>query len=336
MGVGLDLTRSLPAALPAGHGPVLLVVVDTEEEFDWGRPFDRRNRAVSATRGLIEFHASLSDMGVRPTYVVDHPIATTSESVDILAPFTERNGAEIGVHLHPWVTPPFEEEVSSFNSYLGNLDPKLQLAKISEMVRVVVEAFGFRPSTFKAGRYGLGLATPSLLVSQGFNVDLSSSPGFNWSGDGGPDYTRHPNVPFWFDPTRKLLELPTTGGYFGPLKALGPLVTPASNVLAGARNPTGGALRRLNLARRAMLTPEGFQLGELVALARSLLEDRVEVLTLSFHSPSAAPGHTPFVRTDAERDAFLGTIRDFVRWFRSDAGGVFLTASEVRKKLLPV
>lgn len=333
-GVGLDLSSAVPARLPAGHPPVLLVVVDTEEEFDWSRSFERENRSVTAIPGLIDFQRLFAELGVRPTYVIDHPVATTAESADVLATFAASGGAEIGVHLHPWVTPPHEEQVNSTNSYLGNLEPRLQREKIAEMARVVEAAVGLRPAAFKAGRYGLGLDTPALLVEHGFNVDLSSSPGFNWSGDGGPDYSRFPNAPYWLDAGRDLLELPTTGGYYGPLKTLGTMVTPVSNLPRRFEKGPSVALRRLNLARRAMLTPEGFKLPELLSLSRALLEGGVEVLTLSFHSPSAAPGHTPFVRDEAQRAAFLGTVRDFVGWFRSDVRGVFLTASEVRSRML--
>src|SRR3546814_15137427 len=34
--------------LPADHPPLLLVVIDTEEEFDWRLPHSRENTAVSA------------------------------------------------------------------------------------------------------------------------------------------------------------------------------------------------------------------------------------------------------------------------------------------------
>ena len=333
-GVGLDISRAVPARLPAGHPPVLLIVVDTEEEFDWSGSFERSNRSVTAIPSLVDFQRQISDLGARPTYVIDHPVATTRQSADIMAAFAAGGAAEIGVHLHPWVTPPHEEPVNPVNSYLGNLDTGLQREKIAEMVRVVELAIGSRPAAFKAGRYGLGLDTPALLVEHGFNVDLSSSPGFNWSGDGGPDYSRYQNAPYWLDPGRALLELPTTGGYYGPLRTLGSMVTPVSNLPRRFEKGPSVALRRLNLARRAMLTPEGFRLWELVSLARALLDGGVEVLTLSFHSPSLAPGHTPFVRTDSERDAFLGGIRDFVNWFRADARGTFLTASEVRSRML--
>src|SRR3546814_7184384 len=37
-----------PPALPVDHPPLLLVVIDTEEEFDWHLPHSRDNTSVSA------------------------------------------------------------------------------------------------------------------------------------------------------------------------------------------------------------------------------------------------------------------------------------------------
>jgi hypothetical protein len=171
-------------------------------------------------------------------------------------------------------------------------------------------------------------APRELLADLGFRIDLSTSPGFNWSGDGGPDYTRYSNDPYWIRGRHDILEIPTTGGYFGPLRRAGLALTPVDNVRPRLESPFGAYLRKLRLARRAMLTPEGFRLVDLQALAEALLAQGTRVLTLSFHSPSAHPGHTPFVRSQAELAAFVETIRAFVTWFATRHSGRFVTASE--------
>jgi hypothetical protein len=64
-------------------------------------------------------------------------------------------------------------------------------------------------------------------------------------------------------------------------------------------------------------------------LADLLLSRGTQVLTLSFHSPSVRPGHTPFVNSESELRDFVGTMRSFVTWFARRHGGRFATASEV-------
>lgn len=331
---GLSLEGVTPARLPEGHPPVLLVVIDTEEEFDWQAPLDRASRAVSSIREVPTLQRMFDELGVRPTYVVDHPVAATPESAAIMAAVAAGGNAEIGAHLHPWVTPPDDEPVTPFNSYAGNLPAALERSKLECLVASIEKGTGQRPVTYKAGRYGIGRNTPALLRDLGFTIDCSSSPGFNWSGDGGPDYARHPNDPYWLPGTPDLLELPTTGGYYGPLAPLGSRVTPVSNVSRRRELGASMYLRRLRLARRAMLSPEGFRLNELQTLTESLVGRGLEVLTLSFHSPSLAPGHTPFVRSQADRADFLATIRAYAEWCVRHIGVRFMTCSEVRRPLL--
>lgn len=326
--LGLALRQGRPASLPAGHKPLLLVVIDTEEEFDWSEPLDRSNRSVSSIAGLVPLQRMFHEIGVRPTYVIDHPVASNAASSDLLASFSDQGLAEIGAHLHPWVTPPHVEPVTAFNSYGGNLDKELERAKLGCLVEAIVRGTGVRPVSFKAGRYGIAPRTPTLLNEQGFRIDLSTSPGFNWSGDGGPDFTHYPNDPWWIPGSPDILEIPTTGGYYGPLAHAGLACTPVDNVSPRRQSNLGVALGKLRLARRAMLSPEGFDLHALKTLTETLLARGISVLTLSFHSPSVHVGHTPFVRTPAELDAFFETIRAFAVWFERTYSGRFVTANE--------
>lgn len=331
LGFRLDGLRR--ARLPAGHPPVLLVVLDTEEEFDWSRAFDRGSRSVTAIQGLVQLQRMFVEVGIRPTYVIDHPVAATGSSAEVLASFVQRGEAEVGAHLHPWVTPPDVEEVSAFNSYGGNLEPALERRKLEALTAAIEANLGLRPRTFKAGRYGLGSQSVESLRHLGFATDLSTTPGFNWSGDGGPDFRGYPSWPYWIPGAPPLLEIPTSGGYFGPLRRLGARMIPVNNRAGSGNPPLVSLLRRLRLARRVMLSPEGTQLWELQALADTLLGDGDQVVTLSLHSPTIHPGHTPFVRNESDRAAFFLRIRRFAEWLRRTHGAVGLTADELRTRL---
>ena len=76
--------------------------------------------------------------------------------------FVDGGRAEVGAHLHPWVTPPAEEEVTRFNSYAGNLPLSLESSKIARLVEAIEASFGRRPIVYKAGRYGFGANTASI------------------------------------------------------------------------------------------------------------------------------------------------------------------------------
>src|SRR5687768_14349661 len=103
-----------PAALPAR--PTLMVVVDTEEEFDWSAPFSRDATSVTAMRHIDRAQRLCESAGVAPTYVIDYPIARQPLGYEAISAWARDGRCQLGAHLHPWVTPPFEEDVCGRNS----------------------------------------------------------------------------------------------------------------------------------------------------------------------------------------------------------------------------
>jgi hypothetical protein len=63
--------------LPASHRPVITVIVDTEEEFDWDGPFDPN--ATRTTNIELQHYAQaiFERHGVIPTYAMDFPVANS-------------------------------------------------------------------------------------------------------------------------------------------------------------------------------------------------------------------------------------------------------------------
>ncbi|MDZ4138776.1 MAG: WalW protein, partial [Erythrobacter sp.] len=202
---------------------------------------------------------------------------------------------EVGVQLHPWVNPPFQEEVCTRNSFAGNLPRDLEAAKFMALRDAIEAAFGGAPLIYRAGRYGLGAHTAELLMAAGIRIDTSVRTLFDYSAEGGPDYSHHPLTPYWVDDARQLLELPVTSAYCGPLAQFGPLLHRAQrhipNLFAG--------FSRLNLLERIALTPEGVSAEEALRGIDVVLDRGLPVLVLSFHSPTLAPGHTRYAATEA-------------------------------------
>ena len=58
------------------------------------------------------------------------------------------------------------------------------------------------------------------------------------------------------------------------------------------------------MLNRVPLTPEGAPLGQALDAVERLLDDGLQILSFSFHSPSVEPGHTPYVRDAADLAAF--------------------------------
>jgi hypothetical protein len=313
--------------------PVLVVVVDTEEEFDWDAPFSRANTKVSAMRYVSRAHAVFSKYGIRPTYVMDYPVAAQGDGYKPLQELFNSGQCALGAHLHPWVNPPYTEAVSPAASFTCNLDPDLQASKVKSLAEVISERFGFRPRVFKAGRYGIGRATTDLLSNLDFRVDASVCPSMDFTAVGGPSFTDFDSYPFFLTPT--LMECPCTVDYIGWLgPTAGPALHRVANTSALERVRAVGILARLRAVRRIMLSPEGNTAEEMCALAGDLYRRGLREFTLSYHSPSLEPGHTPYVRTAQDLDRFLACIDEFCGFFMSELRGRTMTMEELRDEIL--
>jgi hypothetical protein len=323
-----DLVR-LPTAAPSR----CIVVVDTEEEFDWSGGFSRDNVGVRSLRSIDRVQDMFDRVGVKPTYVVDYPVVSQADGYEPLRDIHASGRCVIGAHLHPWVNPPFEERVSRRNSFPGNLPPTLEAAKLAVLTEAVGERFGARPTIYKAGRYGIGRHTAAILEDQGFDVDLSVCPHMNYSAEGGPDFTGYGAWPYWFGRHRRLLELPLTVGFTGALNRWGPALHPVLSRRALAPCHLVGILARLRLLDKIWLSPEGYVGPEHRRLVRRLRGQGLGVFTFAFHSPSVVPGNTPYVRTEADLADFLSRCRDFLEFFLDELKGRATTPVELAVEL---
>jgi len=310
--------------------PELLVVVDTEEEFDWSAPFNRTSVATHSIPAQARAHEIYARFGLVPTYVIDHPVATDPNAVHFLRGLAQAGCAEIGAHLHPWVTPPHREHVNAHNSYHCNLPAALERAKLQALTDAIEAGFGVRPTVFKAGRYGFGPSTQRALVALGYQVDCSIVPHTDFSADGGPDFRRFPDAPYWLDEGRGLLEVPLTVGYFGAMAGLGRRADWLFDNARAEALRLPGALARAGLVTRSRLTPEGTPAAEQCRLIAAMAANGHRLFSLTYHSPSLEPGHTPYVRDEAELERFLDSIETVLAWFRDELGGTFTTLSRVR------
>ena len=289
---------------PRALGRRFLVFVDTEEEFDWTQPRRRDATATTAVAALPTAHRYLAGQGIAPTYLVDYPIASDPVAIGVMRPWLEAGACAIGTQLHPWVNPPHDEPLTVANSFVGNLPETLERAKLDALTACIEDAFGTRPRIYRAGRYGVGGATARLLEEAGYRLDVSVRALFDYSAEGGPDFSRHVVAPCRVGPARGLLELPLTSVYVGAARGLGSWLYPA----AGKARLARGLLSRSGLLGRIALTPEGTPLSDALRAIRTLLDDECRLLSISFHSPSVEPGHTPYVRD-------LADLRTFYAWW---------------------
>lgn len=316
--------------LPPEMPPQLIVVIDTEEEFDWNAEPDADANQVTAMAHIDRVQGIFNEYGISPCYVIDYPVASQPIGYGLLKQYVERGQCEIGAHLHPWVNPPQEETLSRSNMYPGNLPEALEREKLRVLRDTITENFGAPPVGYKAGRYGFGPNTTGILQELGFDVDLSVCPPLDSRSDGGPDYRRYTSDPFWFGgESRPILELPCTGAFVGWAgRAALPLYELAQTF---RRFRAPGILSRLGAVDRLMLSPEGFSSDEHIKLTRALFRQGLRTFTWSFHSPSVVPGNTTYVNNEQELARFLDSFRTFFDFFFNELGGQASTPTRIRQ-----
>ncbi|HOB15309.1 MAG TPA: polysaccharide deacetylase family protein [Novosphingobium sp.] len=302
----IDLpAKAATARFRPGFGQRFILTVDTEEEFDWTRPIERSEHTIHSVTRIARFQEFCEGQGVCPIYLVDYPIINSPAAVQILRDAVAAGKAEVGVQLHPWVNPPFEEQVIEYNTYAGNLPEELERAKFFTLRDAIERAIGTPPLIYRAGRYGVGPNTAKILADGGIAIDSSVRARFDYSTSGGPNFRDFPITPWWINRSAGLMELPLTTVYWGLLRQLGPALYARLWRTPRLR----GALARIGVLERIPLTPEGVTIDEALRGIDIAIDEGLPVLVFSFHSPSLAPGYTPYVRSADDLDALYD-------WFR--------------------
>jgi hypothetical protein len=304
----------------------IVVTVDTEADGQWehGRPLATANVAAwPPFQDLCRRHA------VRPTYLITSEIAEDPAAAAFLRPLAAAGHVEVGAHLHPWTTPPFAEAPGlrrndRDHAYPCHLEPDLLLAKLETLTAQVTRAAGARPTSYRAGRFGLDAVGARLLAGLGYEIDSSVTPFVTWAAHagrpgrgGGPDFRRHDASPFRVAGTGTpgLVEAPVT---IMPTYAVTRRVRwlrdhwQARPVRLGRR-----ALRVLPRPQPLWLRPRPeYALDDLQALVVEAERAHLPCAVFMFHSSELLAGASPYRPARGDVDALLTLLDDLFAWSR--------------------
>ena len=312
----------------------LLVGIDTEGDNQWDAAA-RANQTFENIYALPRLHALFARHGVRPTYVITHPVATDPRSAEVLRRLVAGGDCEIGAHHHVWETPPFSPDDVRRHAYASTL-PRHQFEdQLAALTDAIAGAVGTRPVSYRSGRFGFSSDHVSALERLGYLVESSVAPLFYEAHKGGPEFVEAPLTPYFlaYDNatragTSNLLEVPVSAALNRWL--------PKRVQYAYARAPrpytTKRLLRVLGLLRLRWLRPSYSSLEDMMALARDLARADEPVLNLLFHSSEAIVGGSPYNRTEGELDAFCERLEKFLAFATKDLGAEPATFAEFRAR----
>jgi hypothetical protein len=300
---------------------IFALTVDTEADDQWDHGTALKTENV---RFWEPFQAVCDKHGIKPTYLVTSEIISDVSAQALLGGWLAAGKAEVGAHLHPWTTAPFLDKPGfRFNDpahgFLCEFPEEMIRSKLETLTREIEAGLGFRPTSFRAGRFGLDERCAKMLAELGYTVDSSVTPLTKWSrylglpaGSGGPDFTSHDANPFLIQGTGNggLLEVPVT-------------IIPTYSMLRRSQTllrlycslPVRAArrlvLKRWLCSQPVWLRPRPEYDQSDLQKAYERQRESSAVAVMMFHSSELMPGGSPYRPTPSSVHKLLALLDDF-------------------------
>lgn len=301
-----------------------IVTIDVEED-DW-IGHRRSGCTTENIREIPVLHRYLDDAGLKPTYLLNYPIATDPYAIDLFKGLMQDGKCEIGTHIHPWNTPPFEEVIDERNSMLCNLPEKLQYDKIRKVHEAIKDKLKTEPVSFRAGRWAFDEIVGRNIHRLGYTVDSSVTAYVDWSCYMGPDFSDIPPDPYTL-PLRdahgnqngSLLEVPASVGYIQKNQHY------CNELYKVVKKPyldkikILGLLNGLKILNKVWLSPEICDLRGMIKLIERYRSDGQRIINMTLHSNSMVCGLNPFVIEKNDLIKFKDKLRDIFQYMKENA-----------------
>ena len=161
----------------------LILTVDTEADNQW----DVGAELTTDNLGYVpRFQALCEHFEFPPTYLCTYEVVTSAVFDGTLGQPARNGHAEIGAHLHPWSTPPFDavwDDADRGHPYPSELPTELFQSKLRTLTATLSDRLGQAPTSYRAGRWGFSAAQVAPMVRLGYLVDCSITPLVSWVGD---------------------------------------------------------------------------------------------------------------------------------------------------------
>jgi hypothetical protein len=291
------------------------ITVDTQEEWDWRSGYPTGPTRTANIAQLPAFQARCEQAGAAVVYFTNHAVLNDPASRSIIQQLSTKPKTEIGLHIHPWNTPPLAntDTVPVLDSYLHNLPWVEQQAKLDNTLQAFRDS-GLSPTSFRGGRYSTSPAIQNYLRGLGLWVDCSVLPGTTWPDDGAPDYRQRDMTPHRRESEGKpIWELPLTFGNTATDQRRGEKWLKAADSRLGRALRLTGLFDRLNLVSRCWLNfenPLGYRMLGYLNVLRTM---RPPFVSFTLHSSSLLAGGSPYNRTQRDVQKMLTRMREVLQ-----------------------
>lgn len=261
--------------------------------------------------------------GVVPTYFLSPEVIADDASVHLFSELGAR--AELGTHLHAeFIDPESDPDAPGTDRMQNSFRREIESAKLEALTGAFIAAFGFRPTSFRAGRFGIGTHSLSILEGLGYLVDSSVAPFSSWNDPGGTvDFMKaidrlyyHPDAGnFLAEGAMEIVEIPVTisSPFWWRVPAeIRPSLMRSRLLGRRVRRMFGTAMKPM------WLRPWMSSVDQMVEAAeRTIARHRGESivpLVMMFHNVEVIPGCSPYPQTEEEATRYLGDLERFIAY----------------------
>lgn len=291
-----------------------IITVDTEADNQWHKP---AVHTVQNIKYLPRFQALCEKYGFLPSYLVTYEVANSPEAISILKPWQDKNLAEIGAHLHPWTTPPLDKDqelghkIHRFPSELPETELKAKLVNLTDIIE---KNFQKRPTSFRAGRWGVDFRVIEELQNLGYTIDCSVTPKVSWQKIHGPDFRFSRFQPYLW-PESKILEAPMTILFTGLFKKENFIFAKLFLKL-----PDGfikKIINRLFFRQKWFRIFKNSNLDDFKRLYKSAIQNNLPYLQFMIHSSELMPGGSIYNKDEQSIETLYQKLEDLFKYLKN-------------------
>lgn len=332
----LERGQAVSVGIVSPPRPRFTVTVDTEEQWNWSAGYTTDSSNVENIDGLPRFQQECENLGAKVTYYVNYSVLANSHARGIIRDLNHNPNAEIGLHYHPWNTPPLSSKriVEVRETFMGNLPWEVTRSKLDSILDLFYKA-GLQPNSFRGGRYSTSQRIQEYLYNLGFTSDFSFLPYCRWADDGAPDYSDRGYLPIrkTFSGKTGFWELPLTRGF-----TRGDWDRMARWYQGLEANPWSklrliGMMERLGICERIWLNFEEGLGSKNLKLIPVLNRRRLVAINFTIHSSSLVPGASCYVPDKNALESLYCNLRLTLKQLQNDAVYQSATVSELVNQL---
>lgn len=321
----------------------LLITIDTEGDNAWAKK--GHEQSTRNARFLPRFQEFCERFGSKPTYLATYEMAKDDFFVEFARDALRRDVCEVGLHPHPWNSPPLQkltfDDVRT-QPYMIEYPQSVVRDKVRVLTELLSERLETRLRSHRAGRWAFDAMYAKVLREYGVQIDCSVTPFKRWDWAAQrcgaplrvipPDYSEFPAEPYFLDPddisrpgNTSMLEIPMT------------IIANHGKLLASVYSSVPGSMQRV--IRGVFGQPVIWfrpsrrrNRREMIRVAEHCFAQNTGYIMFMLHSSELMPGGSPSFPDEASIERLYEDMESVFRWVY-DQGARGATCSEYYEAL---